>query len=50
VGPSGPRHDDGPGTDFHAVIEGYVSVTPLTIDLTNHHALDDVHQWFGPYE
>jgi hypothetical protein len=27
-----------------------VSVTPLTIDLTNHGALDDVRQWFGPNE
>ncbi|WP_297209457.1 MULTISPECIES: 5'/3'-nucleotidase SurE [Thermodesulfovibrio] len=27
-------------TDIQAVMEGYVSVTPLHIDLTNHHALD----------
>ena len=50
VGPSGPRQDEGPGTDFEAVMDGYVSVTPLTIDLTNHGALDDVRQWFGPNE
>jgi len=30
------------------VAEGYVSVTPLTIDLTNHGALNDVRQWIGP--
>jgi 5'-nucleotidase len=48
VGPAGARQDDGPGTDFHAVMEGYVSVTPLTIDLTNHAALDSVREWVGP--
>jgi 5'-nucleotidase len=45
VGPAGLRQDEGPGTDFHAVMEGYVSVTPLTIDLTNHAALDSVRNW-----
>ena len=35
------------GTDIHAVSEGYVSVTPLTIDLTNHAALDGLRNWFG---
>jgi 5'-nucleotidase len=48
VGPAGPRQDAGPGTDFHAVTEGFVSVTPLTIDLTNHAALDSVREWVGP--
>lgn len=48
VGPAGPRQDAGPGTDFHAVTEGFVSVTPLTIDLTNHAALDSVREWIGP--
>jgi 5'-nucleotidase len=47
VGPAGASQDAGPGTDFHAVAEGYVSVTPLTIDLTNHTALDGLRDWFG---
>jgi 5'-nucleotidase len=47
VGPAGASQDAGPGTDFHAVAEGYVSVTPLTIDLTNHAALDGLRTWFG---
>ena len=34
VGPAGAGQDAGPGTDFHAVADGYVSVTPLQIDLT----------------
>jgi 5'-nucleotidase len=33
------------GTDFHAVSEGYVSVTPLHLDLTNHALLQDVAGW-----
>lgn len=47
VGPAGASQDAGPGTDFHAVAEGYVSVTPLTVDLTNHGALDEVRSWVG---
>jgi 5'-nucleotidase len=47
VGPAGASQDAGPGTDFHAVAEGYVSVTPLTVDLTDHAALDGLRTWFG---
>jgi len=47
VGPAGAGQDAGPGTDFHAVAEGYVSVTPLTVDLTNYAALDNVRSWIG---
>jgi 5'-nucleotidase len=45
VGPAGPQHEAGPGTDFHAVSAGYVSVTPLQIDLTRHSALALVTSW-----
>jgi 5'-nucleotidase len=45
VGAAGEGEDDGPGTDFHAVAEGYVSVTPLQVDLTRHAALDQVARW-----
>ncbi|MET0050075.1 MAG: 5'/3'-nucleotidase SurE [Candidatus Thiodiazotropha sp.] len=45
VGPAGAEQDAGPGTDFHAVREGYVSVTPLQVDLTRHSALPAVEQW-----
>ncbi len=34
-----------PGTDFHAVHNGYVSVTPLHLDLTNYAAIDRLRQW-----
>ncbi len=47
VGPAGAEQDAGPGTDFHAVREGFVSVTPLQVDLTRHSALDSVEAWLG---
>jgi 5'-nucleotidase len=45
VGPAGAGQDAGPGTDFQAVAEGFVSVTPLTVDLTNHARLESVARW-----
>jgi 5'-nucleotidase len=45
VGPSGAGQDAGPGTDFDAVAEGFVSVTPLQIDLTRHAALPLLKSW-----
>jgi 5'-nucleotidase len=47
LGPAGPEADAGPGTDFHAVKNGFVSVTPLQIDLTQHSAIKDVEKWLG---
>ncbi|MCG7954860.1 MAG: 5'/3'-nucleotidase SurE [Candidatus Thiodiazotropha taylori] len=45
VGPAGAEQDAGPGTDFHAVRQGYVSVTPLHADLTRHSALPVLDGW-----
>jgi len=45
VGPPGEGQDAGPGTDFHAVEQGYVSITPLQIDLTRHGALEGLGRW-----
>ena len=47
VGPAGAGQDAGPGTDFDAVANGYVSVTPLTVDLTDRDALDPLRDWLG---
>lgn len=47
IGPAGSEEDNGPGTDFHAVRNRYVSVTPIHVDLTRYQALDDVSQWIG---
>jgi 5'-nucleotidase len=48
IGPAGIGQDAGEGTDFHAVAQGYVSVTPLQIDLTRHSALQTVADWLKP--
>jgi 5'-nucleotidase len=45
VGPAGAEQDAGPGTDFDTVARGYVSVTPLQVDLTRHGALPAVGTW-----
>jgi len=45
VGPPGAEQDAGPGTDFYAVNTGYVSVTPLQLDLTWYDRLNDLKIW-----
>lgn len=45
VGPPGSEQDAGPGTDFYAVNRGYVSVTPLQLDLTRYERLDTIKHW-----
>jgi len=45
VGPAGPGQDAGPGTDFFALEQGAVAVTPLKVDLTRHEALPQVEEW-----
>jgi 5'-nucleotidase len=47
VGAAGKGQDAGPGTDFHAVAHGRVSVTPLQVDLTRHAALDELRDWLA---
>ena len=39
IGSAGPAKDDLEGTDFHATRDGYATVTPLQIDLTDHSRL-----------
>jgi len=36
IGPAGDAREAGAGTDFHAVAQGRVSITPLQVDLTDH--------------
>ena len=47
VGPVGPEQDAGPGTDFHAVRSGYVSITPLDVDLTRYDAINGIASWLA---
>jgi 5'-nucleotidase len=47
IGAAGGAQDAGPGTDFHAVSSGRVSVTPLQVDLTQHAQIALVRDWMG---
>jgi 5'-nucleotidase len=48
IGPPGAGQDAGAGTDFHAVANGYVSITPLQTDLTRHSSIEPVRRWLAP--
>ncbi|MFK8027308.1 MAG: 5'/3'-nucleotidase SurE [Gammaproteobacteria bacterium] len=50
VGAAGPEQDAGPGTDFHAVSENYVSVSPIHVDLTEYKAMDLLSSWLSNCE
>ena len=45
IGPAGGAADAGAGTDFHAVEHGYVSISPLQIDLTHARQIAPVANW-----
>lgn len=45
VGPPGAEQDAGPGTDFFAISAGYVSVTPLQLDLTWYDRINALRDW-----
>lgn len=48
IGPVGLVADASPGTDFDAIAQGKVSLTPLRLDLTQHNQLDAIRDWAGP--
>jgi 5'-nucleotidase len=45
IGGEDPVWDPSPGSDFNAVHEGWISVTPLKLDLTDEPAVDTVGAW-----
>jgi 5'-nucleotidase len=45
IGENGKEADNGEGTDFHAVSNNFVSVTPLQIDLTKYPEIKQVSDW-----
>ena len=47
VGPPGAEQDAGPGTDFDAIRNGYVSITPLQLDLTRYERLEQLSDWLS---
>jgi len=48
VGAAGLAQDAGEGTDFHAIANGFVSITPLQMDLTLFSQMDSVNAWLKP--
>lgn len=47
IGAAGAEQDAGPGTDFDAVRRGFISITPIHVDLTRYQALEQVASWVG---
>lgn len=45
IGPAGPGQDAGPGTDFDAIEQGAVAVSPLKVDLTRHESVPALATW-----
>jgi 5'-nucleotidase len=45
IGENGKEADNAEGTDFHAISNNFVSVTPLQIDLTKYPELKQVSEW-----
>jgi len=45
LGPPGKEQDAGEGTDFYAIEQGFVSVTPLQVDLTAHESITSMDNW-----
>jgi 5'-nucleotidase len=46
-GPLGQEQDAGEGTDFHAIANGYASITPLTVDMTAYKSMAKMTEWIG---
>jgi 5'-nucleotidase len=47
VGAAGQPNDGGVGTDFYAVANKQVSISPIQVDLTCHAQLNDIKQWLS---
>ncbi len=50
IGPPGMEADAGPGTDFDAVKNGYISITPLHLDMTHYQLFDQLSGWLEETE
>ena len=45
LGPQAGGKDTGEGTDFHAIAENAVSITPLDVDMTAYQSFQQVSDW-----
>ena len=49
VGPPGTEADAGPGTDFYAIKNNRVSITPLHLDMTHYSVFNQLSGWLGEF-
>lgn len=47
IGPPSEPQDVGEGTDFDAVSQGFVSITPLVVDFTAYQSFHAVNEWIS---
>ena len=47
IGAAGEEEDAGPGTDFHAIKNSKISITPLRIDMTHYTAFEQLSNWIS---
>ncbi|MBI5827579.1 MAG: 5'/3'-nucleotidase SurE [Deltaproteobacteria bacterium] len=45
IGGDMQRWEGGADTDFHAVSKGYISITPVHLDMTNYASIDELKKW-----
>jgi 5'-nucleotidase len=50
IGPPGKESDAGPGTDFYAISQQYVSITPLHLDMTHYKVFERLAGWVHEIE
>lgn len=50
IGLPGAEQDAGPGTDFYALAQKKVSITPISVDLTNYRGFDQLAHWVNTME
>lgn len=49
VGPPGEEADAGPGSDFHAIANNKVSITPIKVDITDYASLKNTTDMFNNF-
>ena len=45
IGAAGEGDDAGPGTDFYAIAQKLVSITPIHTDMTHHTVITTLEAW-----
>lgn len=50
IGPPGAKQDASEGTDFHAIEQGYVSITPLHVDMTAYNSVAELMTWVKEFK